>query len=418
MCPAAIQQEIGIHIIGPGYGETIVIELPDGKIGIVDCYAATNERGNLHPIFRFINEKLKNTSVKFLCLTHPHADHCLGITDLAKTLIKKGKLESLLFFDEFDHIGIANYFKVCLEKDIIFDDESVKLLRTGSMAREILNFYFFKEESNLKKIYLTPQRKIKLCDSPEVDLFVLGPLDSIRSKYRQNISSLHGLFRYTNPGKTEFEVSDKWDPKKHNHNYASPIFLIKYGDTRILLTGDAEDESWDEMLNDNVCKPPIKDSLAINLIKISHHGSKNSYIDSLYHNCFCDSKGLAIITGWYNGDKMLPSAEGVDAIPETIEVLTTCRELAKKSSGKNWVVPKPELELEPEISLSPSLIADMDEDIFLGESPKEVEKLQRQNADELSLREDDYRVSFFFDNKGNENKSKRYCGIETGILER
>ncbi len=31
---------LGIHIIGGGYGESIVLELPNGKVGVLDCFSA------------------------------------------------------------------------------------------------------------------------------------------------------------------------------------------------------------------------------------------------------------------------------------------------------------------------------------------------------------------------------------------
>jgi hypothetical protein len=54
-------------------GETIIIEFPDGGLGIVDAHpSATNSRP---PILDLV----KGKKIHFVCLTHPHADHGIDL---------------------------------------------------------------------------------------------------------------------------------------------------------------------------------------------------------------------------------------------------------------------------------------------------------------------------------------------------
>jgi hypothetical protein len=259
------------------------------------------------------------------------------------------------------------------------------------------------------KIYLTPQRKIKLCESPhEVELFVLGPLDKTSMDYRSKVSNIYKFFRYTNPEKTEIEIDEDWDPTAANHNYASSIFLIKFGDTKILLPGDAEIPSWNEILADQYCSPSLIGCLKTNILKVAHHGSKNGYVNGLYTHCFSGSTGVAVLTGYNRGekDKRLPTKEGVEALPISVNVLTTCRSLAEETTGLAWEEPLSDY-------LPPSSIASLKYNLK-DELPNVIKEIPKNNFS--GLIEDNFRISLYFNNKGKE--IRRQMGIETGILKR
>ena len=68
-----------VHITGGRIGESIVLHLPDGKWGVVDCYVPTLAEPTSSSSFRFLQER-GVTDLAFLCLTHPDADHCRGMS--------------------------------------------------------------------------------------------------------------------------------------------------------------------------------------------------------------------------------------------------------------------------------------------------------------------------------------------------
>jgi competence protein ComEC len=71
-------------------------------------------------------------------------------------------------------------------------------------------------------------------------------------------------------GETLIEVLNPSDnlPDK-NANNASIVVRLTYGNTRFLFTGDAEVESWEQMIESG------KDGLKSDLLKAAHHGSSN-----------------------------------------------------------------------------------------------------------------------------------------------
>ena len=64
-----------------GYGESIIIRLPNGKWGVVDCYASSISDSGKNYTLQFLLERgIKE--LEFVCLTHPHEDHYRGLSHL------------------------------------------------------------------------------------------------------------------------------------------------------------------------------------------------------------------------------------------------------------------------------------------------------------------------------------------------
>ena len=79
---------LGINILGGGFGESIVLELPNGKVGVLDCFSArlkaatSKERVESNPTLRFLVNELRAKSLAFLGFPHPHEDHGRGLSHL------------------------------------------------------------------------------------------------------------------------------------------------------------------------------------------------------------------------------------------------------------------------------------------------------------------------------------------------
>jgi hypothetical protein len=60
---------LAVHVIGPGYGESIVLHLPDGSVGVIDTFAARHGRP---PTLGFLRSHFPPaTPVRFLAVTPP-----------------------------------------------------------------------------------------------------------------------------------------------------------------------------------------------------------------------------------------------------------------------------------------------------------------------------------------------------------
>ena len=64
------------HFRSVGVGDNIILELPNGRVGIVDC----NSRW--HQCLDFLERKINAKALEFVVATHPHADHIDGLLSL------------------------------------------------------------------------------------------------------------------------------------------------------------------------------------------------------------------------------------------------------------------------------------------------------------------------------------------------
>lgn len=63
-----------VHVLGAGRGESIVLRLPDGGWGVVDCCASSSSDESKNSTLEFLRSR-NIKELEFLCLTHPHDDH-------------------------------------------------------------------------------------------------------------------------------------------------------------------------------------------------------------------------------------------------------------------------------------------------------------------------------------------------------
>src|SRR5690606_8924893 len=77
--------ELSLLGFGPGHGEAMVLILPDGSLGVVDgCREPTDAdpNGVGDPVRAFVGAWLAaapRRRIRFVALTHPHADHYAGL---------------------------------------------------------------------------------------------------------------------------------------------------------------------------------------------------------------------------------------------------------------------------------------------------------------------------------------------------
>ena len=77
--------ELRIHFLDVGQGDSTLIELPDGKIVLIDGGNAQEE--NSTKILRYLNA-LKIDTIDHLVVSHADSDHCGGL----KTVVENKKI--------------------------------------------------------------------------------------------------------------------------------------------------------------------------------------------------------------------------------------------------------------------------------------------------------------------------------------
>jgi hypothetical protein len=75
--PTPVRGELTIYVLGPGFGESQVLSMPDGRWVVVDC---CRDEGRCLPLD--LLEHLEASRVDLLVITHPDLDHINGMAAL------------------------------------------------------------------------------------------------------------------------------------------------------------------------------------------------------------------------------------------------------------------------------------------------------------------------------------------------
>ena len=314
-----------MHVIGPGFGESAVIELPGGEVGVVDSFAP--RRGS-PPVLEFIRSEFPTVqALKFVALTHPHADHCMGMS----FYLKEFAVEEFWVFSSFAQSECSAHFKAMLELGTQDRVEYELDLPAGTVYLELLRIRsaLSQLKDTVRKRRLEWGRKFAICNS-QVSVSFLTPSETAIWKYSETLgASIKSLLK---SGKT---VDHTWDVGDLPHNDASGAILLEYGQTRILLMADTEENLWSELVEALAGNPLPK----VQFIKASHHGSKNGYHEEIY-NWACSKKSTLVITPFNRHARALPTAAGIGLVCHHAgKTYCTNSVAATKSSGLSWTTP-------------------------------------------------------------------------------
>lgn len=205
-----------LYFFNVGHGDSIAIKFPNNKWGVIDCNLCDGQK--IPNVLKFLT-KNKVKHLKFICITHPHIDHFLGIEK------------------------IVEHYNEEIDDFILFDNgqNTVFERQTSSLTKAIKSFIGFKKH----KIILASQNKKYLIDDFKINL--LNPNSEISEE-------LFGKY---------FE-----DRQLHILNKLSVVMHFEYNSCNILLNADVPTKECRNFL--------INNDIKANIIKISHHGSLNN----------------------------------------------------------------------------------------------------------------------------------------------
>ncbi len=264
-----------IHVINVGHGDSILLELPDQmsdgrrpRFGLVDAGGedAVVRTKTLDYVQRFLEYRLERPpssdedatdyAFEFICLTHPHADHLYGMPDVLEHFCGDAIPKSMRprqFWDCGFRYNTVGYLKIL---DFLSQHPEVQFMRVASGTE----FHY-----------------------DEVEILAVAPSIDMRNRY-----DTYGV-----------SVND-----------ASIVLRVTLGNGVVLLTGDAQLDSWGKVCEefprsrhlvypheargaldrrdpnrDDIAFLNQEDQLNCNLLKVSHHGSKRGtsyeYIEKL-----------------------------------------------------------------------------------------------------------------------------------------
>ncbi len=324
---------LGIHILGPRYGESIILELPDGTIGVIDSFASSGT----HPVIAFLEATFPAlTGLRFLAITHPHADHCYRVVEI----LNRFGTDEIWVFHPFPSGQVQNYYTALAKHGRRDRVEAALDLPVGSVAESLLQLHNWvrrpvRHGTLHFRRFTGEQPFARFCEG-RLRVHYLTPVSQAQFIYADDVEQC--ARRMFEDGATLRPADELSAP---DHNLTSSTILIEYGQTRILLMADAECPRWQEWL----ATEPAMDLLRpVDFIKVSHHGSANGCHQPLYQRLAYSTRTLAVVTPFNHGKVSLPSTEGIRAIrPHVRDLYCTNYGLAQASTGLPWepVLPLP-----------------------------------------------------------------------------
>lgn len=273
--------EIEVALIGPGYGESVLVHLGDGDWMTVDSCSGPDGT----PVaLQYLDGLGVNPAdaVKMIVATHWHDDHIRGMARLVDVCTSArfccaGALGSKEFLSTAGGLAGRDFSEV------------------GYGVREIHSVFSCLGIRSSPPIWAAPVRRVFRNGSSEV--WSLSPGDDLFESFVRSVE------RWVAPeGKTT-----KRNPSP-SPNQLSVALWVRCGDAIALLGGDLERTGWTAVLHDGT-KPTGKASV----FKVPHHGSGDADVPEVWEEML-DPEPFAVLTPWRRGGRFLPTSQDVERI--------------------------------------------------------------------------------------------------------
>lgn len=310
-----------VHVLGAGKGESIIIRLPDGKWGVVDCCAGSSTDPDQNATLGFLRRR-GVAELEFLALTHPHDDHFRGMSHLLESF-------PVRCFWRFNGLSGPHFLR--LVRYLRIEAESIDRIDEIDAGREFERIFAL-IASGRRRGQASPLQKrsgpatllypVPPDEGASLRIVGLAPSGNQVDRYER------GLLRCFN----EDGTMGSRLPRAH-HNLISMALLIVFGKTRILLGGDVERDGWRDAIAEMGT-----DALASHGVKISHHGSTSGYCEGLWSHISAGTGPIAVVTAY--AAQRLPRKAALDHIrPHTRDLYATCLTAVQDDQLPSWADP-------------------------------------------------------------------------------
>ena len=275
------KRELELTLLGPGYGESIVLHVGDGVWVVVDSCLDTDGVPQALRYLESIGIDPAET-VDLIVATHWHDDHIRGIANLVKSCRKATFCcASVLCRKEF--LAVAHAL------------EGHHLSVAGSGLREIHDIFSQLVSARSKPVLALANRRIFMKGACQI--WSLSPSDS---NFLNFLRTIHNML--PEEGKSKARIHSL------SPNKVAVALWIKVADICVLLGSDLEKQGWVEILLD-AARPNDKASV----FKVPHHGLENADEPGVWKQML-GLKPFAVLTPWRRGARDLPSQRDVQRI--------------------------------------------------------------------------------------------------------
>jgi len=301
--------EFEFTLLGPGYGESIVLHVGEGVWILVDSCVG---EGGTPRVLQYLESIGVDPAeaVGLIVATHWHDDHIRGIANLVEVC---------------SQATFCCASALC-EKEFLTVADALERRRPSFISsglREIHNVI-----SRLMQTRSSP--KLALADrrlfvQGNCEIWSLSPSDQAFQRFLRSISGL-----VTNRGgRGEMRVPDL------SPNKVAIALWVRVDDVTMLLGSDLEKRGWTEILQSRQ-RPTAKASV----FKIPHHGSESADAPEVWEHML-DFDPTAVLTPWRRGGRAVPNQREVELIlSRTSKAYVTARSSSSKRgpAGRRSVV--------------------------------------------------------------------------------
>ena len=291
--------ELSIHVIGSGRGESVLLHLPDDTWGVIDCCSGVSgpDESDSNLTLRFLVAK-KVESLEFLCLTHPHTDHYRGMSAL---LARFSKISSFWSFPSFPLSQSAALFPALTS--IAQESE----ISAGAVGDEVVASIPKRWREDIAELRYIRNQIIRRSKAGEIELRYAQASNPLFAKrfcsadgkvadltIRAVTPTGNDILSYYDPLN---EWNDRGRTKPHplypDINKISSAFEVRFGETTLLLGGDALSQQWENSLRTSI--PALSNN--VDFVKVSHHGSSTAASEPLWESVTSpEHRTVAVIT--------------------------------------------------------------------------------------------------------------------------
>lgn len=242
----ALEKELVVHFVDVGHADCIILQLPDGRVGIVDGGDNTKQSKTHIVEYARTNIFKADTGIfDFMIVTHSHQDHIGSMGVIFSNFQINKVYRPKIFYTTGSGGSVTSEQQDMAEeelqraKEVGLVDSSATSLNGQPVATENSKSYF----NFLSAAYSEPN-----CDFE----YTAAGLELGNSEVEYSLT-------FYSPNKEKYS----------NVNNFSPVLVLSYKERSIMLSGDAEKEVEQEVLG-------LHELPKVDAMKLGHHGSSTS----------------------------------------------------------------------------------------------------------------------------------------------